>query len=464
MTDADFEFIAALIKKESGIIIAKGKEYLLESRLMPIVRANSFVTLEDLFMSLRSNPKSALINQVVDAMTTNESFFFRDVKPFTQFENVVLPYILKEKAKTGQKTLRIWSAAASSGQEAYSLAMLIKEKANLFMGWKIEIIGTDISTEILNKAMAGVYSQFEVQRGLPIQLLVKYFKKDGDAWLIDSSIKSMVQFKKWNLLDDLSALGFFDVVFCRNVLIYFDQPTKSSILEKIRRLLPDDGFLYLGGAETVLGICDKFRGISGQRGIYICNTKKADLIDEHVKKCATISNIVSPLSTTASIQPKPIVTTPPPSASPAPTAQANPASATATAAPAASGGSTANNANTANLLNIMKNLQTKATANAPQSGAATSVASSGSASSSATADAQKLSAAMAALQNLMNKTGTKPATSPTPSSPATPTSPQQNSTGKPAMTMQQIFAALKEKQDALRNISNGQDKTQSDKK
>jgi len=460
MTDADFEFIAALIKKESGIIIAKGKEYLLESRLMPIVRANNFVTLEDLFMSLRSNASSALINQVVDAMTTNESFFFRDVKPFTQFENVVLPYILKEKAKTGQKTLRIWSAAASSGQEAYSLAMLIKEKANLFMGWKIEIIGTDISTEILNKAIAGVYSQFEVQRGLPIQLLVKYFKKDGDAWLIDGSIKSMVQFKKWNLLDDLSLLGHFDVVFCRNVLIYFDQPTKSSILERIRRLLPDDGFLYLGGAETVLGICDKFRGISGQRGIYICNTKKADLIDEHVKSCATISNIVNPLSITASVQqPKPATAAPAATTVNPTTTPSNP---TATTKTAPANNPTAPSVNAENLLKLMKNLQAKTTP------AASQPATPSSGTTPASNDTQKLSAAMAALQNMMNKTATKPMTSPTSSVPQPTTASQpaatQSNSNKPAMSIDQIFAALKEKQDALRNISNTQGNSQSDKK
>lgn len=276
MTDADFEFIAKLLKEQSGLIVTKDKGYLLESRLLPVARSNSFVTLEDLFIALRSK-SPALINQVVEAMTTNESFFFRDVKPFDQFQSIVLPYLIKTKAKT--KSIRIWSAACSSGQEAYSLCMLLKEKSAELSGWNIEIVATDISTDILNKAMSGVYSQFEVQRGLPIQLLIKYFKKDGDNWNLDKSIIEMVQFKKWNLLDDFAPLGRFDVVFCRNVLIYFDQVTKGVILEKVRGLLPKDGFLYLGGAETVLGICDKFRPIVGQRGIYVTNTPESAAID-----------------------------------------------------------------------------------------------------------------------------------------------------------------------------------------
>ncbi|OPZ79251.1 MAG: Chemotaxis protein methyltransferase Cher2 [Alphaproteobacteria bacterium ADurb.Bin438] len=290
MRDDDFDFISRLLKEQSGLVLTKDKVYLLESRLLPIARSNNFVTLEDLIMALKSKPQK-LVSQVVEAMTTNESFFFRDIKPFEQFEKIVLPYLIKTRAN--KRSIRIWSAACSSGQEAYSLCMILKEKAKELAGFNIEIVATDLSTDILNKAMAGVYSQFEVQRGLPIQLLVKYFKKDGDSWTIDRSIISMVQFKKWNLLDDIKALGHFDVVFCRNVLIYFDQATKSVILEKMYNQMPKDGFLYLGGAETVLGICDKYRPVVGQRGIYVANVNETRIIDDFAKD-GDLSKISSP--------------------------------------------------------------------------------------------------------------------------------------------------------------------------
>jgi chemotaxis protein methyltransferase CheR len=207
----------------------------------------------------------AVIKDVVEAMTTNESFFFRDTKPFDQFKQIVLPTLM---AARPNKQIRIWSAAASSGQEPYSLAMILSEMAAQLNGWKIEILGTDLSTEILDRAKEGVYSQFEAQRGLPISLLVKYFTQVGDRWQINQKIRSMVQYREFNLLNDPRTLGKFDVVFCRNVLIYFDQPTKAKILNNIAGLMPNDGFLFLGGAETVLGITDKFQLLAGQRGVY----------------------------------------------------------------------------------------------------------------------------------------------------------------------------------------------------
>jgi chemotaxis protein methyltransferase CheR len=203
---------------------------------------------------------------VVEAMTTNESFFFRDNKPFDQFRSIVLPNLLK--ARASKKSFRIWSAACSSGQEPYSLAMILKEEAAKLSGWRVEIVGTDISSDILQKARTGAYSQFEVQRGMPMTLLVKYFKKKDENWVIDPALQSMVTFKEWNLLGDVRALGHFDVVFCRNVLIYFDQPTKSKVLQGISQVMADDAVLYLGGAETVLGISDHFKPVPGQRGIY----------------------------------------------------------------------------------------------------------------------------------------------------------------------------------------------------
>ena len=204
--------------------------------------------------------------KAVEAMTTNESFFFRDTKPFDQFKQICLPALLK--ARAAQKTIRIWSAACSSGQEAYSLAMILSEMGSQLAGWKIDIIGTDLSQEILTRAKDGMYSQFEVQRGLPITLLVKYFQQTGDRWKLSDTIRNKVQYREWNLLSDPAPLGKFDIVYCRNVLIYFDQPTKSKVLAGIAKQMPDDGYLFLGGAETVLGISDKFQLLPGQRGIY----------------------------------------------------------------------------------------------------------------------------------------------------------------------------------------------------
>jgi chemotaxis protein methyltransferase CheR len=205
--------------------------------------------------------------------TTNESFFFRYIKPFDLFRANVLPELLK--ARAAKKSFRIWCASSSSGQEPYTLAMVLKEEAAKLAGWRTEIVATDISTEMLNKAKAGLYSQFEVQRGLPIQLLMKYFKKQGDLWQIDAALRAMVQYKEFNLLNSPNVLGQFDVVFCRNVLIYFDQATKGVVLGRIADLIPSDGILFLGDAETVLGISNRFKPVAGQRGVYCLATDAA---------------------------------------------------------------------------------------------------------------------------------------------------------------------------------------------
>ncbi|ABC21328.1 CheR family methyltransferase [Rhodospirillum rubrum] len=265
MKPEDFDFISKLLKDKSGLVLTKDKSYLIESRLMPLARKRGFKGLDELIGQLRRRDL-ALEREITEAMTTNESFFFRDSKPFDQFRQVVLPNILK--ARASKKSFRIWCAAASSGQEPYSLAMILKEEAARLAGWRVEIVGTDLSTDILKKARSGLYSQFEVQRGMPMNLLVKYFKKKDEMWEIDAGIRAMVQYKEWNLLEDLRPLGQFDVVYCRNVLIYFDQPTKTKVLDAAAALMPEDGVLYLGGAETVLGITNAFRPIPGQRGVY----------------------------------------------------------------------------------------------------------------------------------------------------------------------------------------------------
>lgn len=266
MTPQDFEFISTLLKGRSGLVLTQDKSYLLESRLMPVARKHGLKDLTDLFRHIQTSRDEALIVEVTEAMTTNESFFFRDQKPFDLLRDEVLPKVMANRAAT--RTIRIWCAAASSGQEPYSIAMTLKELGPKVAGWKFEILGTDISRDILAKAESATYSQFEVQRGLPITHLVKYFDKDGEQWRIKPEIRNMVTYKYYNLLDPLLSLGTFDIVFCRNVLIYFDPPTKGKVLDEIAKLMPADGMLFLGGAETVLGITERFRPIQGQRGVY----------------------------------------------------------------------------------------------------------------------------------------------------------------------------------------------------
>jgi chemotaxis protein methyltransferase CheR len=267
MKTEDYGFLAALLKRQSGLVLSPDKLYLVESRLLPITRKHGLASLEALVTALRASPETgALAKEVIDAMTTNESFFFRDIKPFDQFKSLVLPRLLKARATS--RKIRIWSAACSSGQEPYSLAMILREEGAKLAGWRFEIVATDISAEMLEKSKAGLYSQFEVQRGLPVQYLVKYFSQMGDKWKIDPSLREIIQFREFNLLNDPCPLGSFDVVFCRNVLIYFDNETKRQILERVNKLLAADGFLYLGGAETVLGICDKFQSHPDERGVY----------------------------------------------------------------------------------------------------------------------------------------------------------------------------------------------------
>ncbi|CAO3453282.1 Chemotaxis protein methyltransferase CheR (EC 2.1.1.80) [Azospirillum argentinense] len=262
----DFDMFSTLLKQRSGLVLTRDKAYLLESRLMPVARKWNMKGLEELASTVRTRKDEALLRDITEAMTTNESSFFRDQKPFDQFKQIVLPKLMA--ARAAKRSIRIWSAACSSGQEAYSLAMLLSEDAAKLAGWRIEIVGTDISAEMVERSKSGIYTQFEVQRGLPIQMLVKHFKQQGDKWQISQQLRQMASFREFNLLGDLSALGQFDIVFCRNVLIYFDQPTKTKVLEAIARQMPQDGVLYLGGAETVLGITDRFKPVEGQRGLY----------------------------------------------------------------------------------------------------------------------------------------------------------------------------------------------------
>ena len=266
LTPTAFAALADLLKTKSGLVIGPDKTYLLETRLGAVLKRANLPDLNALADRVKRNPNDATAREVVEAMTTNESFFFRDDKPFQHFRTHALPRLLATRA--GNATIRIWSAASSSGQEAYSLAMIMAESKALLAGRTVEIVGTDIARDQLARAQQGLYTQFEVQRGLPVQMLVRYFKKDDTNWQLNDTIRSMVRFREWNLLGDLRALGRFDVVFCRNVLIYFDQPTKARVLEAIAGQMPADGALYLGGAETVLGITNRFSPMPGERGVY----------------------------------------------------------------------------------------------------------------------------------------------------------------------------------------------------
>ena len=265
MTPSDYEFLRKLLKERSGLDLSVDKQYLVESRLLPLARKAGLAGITELVQKMKGGA-AALTTEVVEAMTTNETFFFRDKVPFDHLRETILPVLLQSRAN--RRSLRIWSAACSTGQEPYSIAMCLKEKAQELAGWRIEIVATDLSQEVLEKSKAGIYSQFEVQRGLPIQMLVKYFTQTGELWQLNPEIRGMVQYRQLNLLQDFSQLGRFDVIFCRNVLIYFDQETKAGIFERMSKLIEPDGMLMLGAAESVVGITDAFRPYPDRRGLH----------------------------------------------------------------------------------------------------------------------------------------------------------------------------------------------------
>ncbi len=266
MKPTHYQFLAALLQRECGLIIDSDKTYLAESRLAPVARRFGHADIDALVANIMSTKSRESVRAVVDAMVTNETFFFRDRKPFDHFEEHVLPAMLTSLAPKRQ--MRIWSAASSTGQEAYSLAMILDKHKARMPGWRNTIIGTDVSEQALARAKAADYSQFEVQRGLPVKLLVQYFDQKGDRWHIKPALKQTVQFDRFNLLEDPGKLGRFDVVFCRNVLIYFDIALRKKILEGIAKNLNPGGRLYLGGAETTVGLTNAFVPDENGRGVY----------------------------------------------------------------------------------------------------------------------------------------------------------------------------------------------------
>jgi chemotaxis protein methyltransferase CheR len=268
VTPLDYDYLRNCLKARAGLVLSADKEYLVESRLLPVARKAGFAGLGDLVRALMLGDEE-LTTAVVEAMMTHESFFFRDKIPFEHFRSIIMPALIA--GRKGTRSIRIWCAAASSGQEPYSLAMCLREMERELLGWRIEIVATDLSNEVLEKARQGIYSQFEVQRGLPITLLIKYFSQAGDMWQVAPTIRNMVKYQQLNLLSDYSKLGCFDLIFCRNVLIYFDQPTKTGVLNKLARSIAGDGYLLLGAAETVMGLTDKFKALPDNRGLYVPN-------------------------------------------------------------------------------------------------------------------------------------------------------------------------------------------------
>ena len=264
LTAPDYAFLADFLRRRSGLSITSEKAYLIESRLKPIASRLGFTNASELVRGLRTADES-LSRVVIDAMTTNDTSFFRDKAPFDQFQNVMLPALLS--ARREEARLRIWCSAASSGQEPYSLAMVLD--AARLDGWTIDLVASDINAEMIERAREGLYSQFEVLRGLPIQMLARHFHNDGGEWRLSPSTRRRVQFRVFNLLDSFEQLGLFDVIFCRNVLMYFDQATKHDVLGRLANALAPDGYLVLGSAETVLGSGKGLEPLVSTRGIYV---------------------------------------------------------------------------------------------------------------------------------------------------------------------------------------------------
>jgi chemotaxis protein methyltransferase CheR len=263
MSPAEYTVICEFVLGRSGIDLEPGKEYLVDTRLTPLLKRLGLPGMGELIGVLKDPTKGAIQKEVVEAMTTNETSFFRDIHPFEALKTKVLPDLIARRA--ADKRLNIWCAASSSGQEPYTIAMVIKEHFPELANWQMKFIATDISREMIDKCRAGMFSQLEVNRGLPAPLLLKYFKKVGPAWQINEPLRNMVEFREFNLLDEPKALPPLDVVFIRNVLIYFNAETKKGILGRIRKLLRPDGYMFLGGAETTMNLDDNFERVQIQR-------------------------------------------------------------------------------------------------------------------------------------------------------------------------------------------------------
>lgn len=252
----DYQFVRELLRKRSAIVLETNKDYLIEARLGPVARSAGFDSVSSLVGKLRTTPANGLHSLVVEALTTNETSFFRDVHPFALLAKEVLPAVIARR--TRDRRLTIWSAACSTGQEPYTIAMLLREQFPELVGWTVTLLATDLSTQVLERAKSGVFKQLEVNRGMPATFLLKYMERAGADWKIRDDIRKMVDFRPLNLIEPWPGLPVFDVIFIRNVLIYFDIETKRDILGRARRCLDPKGFLFLGGAETTINIDDAF--------------------------------------------------------------------------------------------------------------------------------------------------------------------------------------------------------------
>lgn len=251
LTPADFQYLRTLVRDKSAIVLDDGKEYLVESRLSPLVRQEGLGSLSELVQALRGR-KPGLESKVIDAMTTNETSFFRDIHPFDSMRQTLIPEIIEKKRAT--RELNLWCAAASSGQEPYSVCMMLRENFPELNGWRFNFLATDLSPSMIEKSKSGKYSQLEVNRGLPAAYLVKYFERQGADWVVKPEIRSMVDYRLLNLVEPWPMMNAMDIVFIRNVLIYFDRDTKRKILQNIKRILRPDGYLMLGSSETTFNI------------------------------------------------------------------------------------------------------------------------------------------------------------------------------------------------------------------
>lgn len=267
MSPEDFAFYKKFLHERSGLAMNEDKIYLLVSRLTPVSKKWKHPSLDQMTKVLRTpSADKKMISEIIDAMTTNETLFFRDDRPFKYFKTTLVPHM--SKLRENRKLLRVWSAASSTGQEPYSIAITLLETLQNPDSWKIDLLGTDLSDSALDQAKRGEYTQFEMQRGMPIQLLMKYFKQDGQTWKISDKIRSMARFENFNLLDPMEKFGTFDIIFCRNVLIYFDEATKKKILQNMIKRLAPDGYLFLGGSETAIGICPELKINAECPGMY----------------------------------------------------------------------------------------------------------------------------------------------------------------------------------------------------
>lgn len=256
MNPADYEYLANFLLGTSGLALGTNKEYLLEARLIPLAQSLGMSGISELVQELKNGAEARVSSAVTEAMTTNETSFFRDKTPFEDLKDRLFPKLIE--ARRLSRRLKIWCAAGSTGQEPYSILMLLDDAFPELKDWTIELLATDLDKSAIERANSGIYTQFEVQRGLPVQMLMKYFDQVDAGWQIKEKIRNAVQWKQLNLLDNFTRLGNFDIIFCRNILIYFQQETKKVILDRLGQMIRADGHLFLGAAETVLGISTAF--------------------------------------------------------------------------------------------------------------------------------------------------------------------------------------------------------------